>query len=83
MLSVTNLIVTVVCSILLTLDFGCSALPSRGLKNRLRERVHIGSSDPPNFLTKGQSYKSVIGDTLVLPCEVKNLGKSLLFYYLP
>lgn len=29
----------------------------------------------PRFLSRGHTYRSVIGETLVLPCEVENLGK--------
>lgn len=29
----------------------------------------------PHFLSRGQTYRSVVGDTLVLPCEVEDLGK--------
>ena len=29
----------------------------------------------PRFLSRGQTYRAVIGDTLALPCEVDNLGE--------
>lgn len=29
----------------------------------------------PRFLSRGHTYRSVVGDTLVLPCEVENLGE--------
>lgn len=29
----------------------------------------------PKFLSRGQTFRAVIGDTLVLPCEVQDLGK--------
>lgn len=28
----------------------------------------------PKFMSRGQTYRAVIGDTLVLPCEVQDLG---------
>uniref|UniRef100_A0A0A9XXI1 Lachesin n=1 Tax=Lygus hesperus TaxID=30085 RepID=A0A0A9XXI1_LYGHE len=34
----------------------------------------------PRFVTKGQNYRVVIGDTLVLPCEVENLGSYVLLW---
>ena len=30
----------------------------------------------PKFITKGHLYKAVIGDTIILPCKVKDLGES-------
>lgn len=29
---------------------------------------------PPKFITRGHLYKTVIGDTIILPCKVKDLG---------
>lgn len=29
----------------------------------------------PRFLSRGHTYRAVVGDTLILPCEVENLGK--------
>lgn len=29
---------------------------------------------PPKFVTRGHLYKAVIGDTIILPCKVKDLG---------
>ncbi|XP_014256573.2 MAM domain-containing glycosylphosphatidylinositol anchor protein 2-like isoform X2 [Cimex lectularius] len=34
----------------------------------------------PRFTTRGQNYRVVIGDTLVLPCEVENLGTYVLLW---
>lgn len=33
------------------------------------------TATPPRFLSRGHTYRAVVGDTLVLPCEVQNLGK--------
>ncbi|CAD6994398.1 unnamed protein product [Ceratitis capitata] len=27
----------------------------------------------PHFLSRGHTYRAVVGDTLVLPCQVENL----------
>jgi len=29
----------------------------------------------PRFLSRGHTYRAVVGDTLVLPCQVENLGE--------
>jgi hypothetical protein len=29
----------------------------------------------PKFITRGHLYKAIIGDTIVLPCKVKDLGE--------
>ena len=29
----------------------------------------------PRFTSRGHTYRAVVGDTLILPCEVENLGK--------
>ncbi|XP_054285081.1 lachesin-like isoform X1 [Macrosteles quadrilineatus] len=34
----------------------------------------------PRFLSRGQTYRVVIGDTLVLPCEVEDLGDFVLLW---
>lgn len=34
---------------------------------------------PPKFVTRGHLYKAVIGDTIVLPCKVKDLGEHEFF----
>jgi hypothetical protein len=33
-----------------------------------------GPTPPPKFITRGHLYKAVIGDTIILPCKVKDLG---------
>ncbi|XP_052863574.1 limbic system-associated membrane protein [Anopheles cruzii] len=44
-----------------------------------------GSSAPnnglvPRFTSRGHTYRAVVGDTLVLPCEVENLGTLVLLW---
>lgn len=34
------------------------------------------STVSPKFLSRGQLYKAIIGDTIILPCRVQNLGKN-------
>lgn len=29
----------------------------------------------PRFTSRGQTYRAVLGDTLVLPCEIQNVGE--------
>ncbi|XP_077283152.1 limbic system-associated membrane protein-like [Arctopsyche grandis] len=38
------------------------------------------SEDGPKFLSRGQTYRAVIGDTLLLPCQVQNLGSLVLLW---
>ena len=41
--------------------------------------MHSASDVPtpaPKFITKGHLYKAVIGDTIILPCKVKDLGET-------
>ncbi|XP_066907483.1 lachesin isoform X2 [Halyomorpha halys] len=38
------------------------------------------ASNLPRFMTRGQNYRVVNGDTLVLPCEVENLGNYVLLW---
>ncbi|CAO1425000.1 unnamed protein product [Diamesa hyperborea] len=35
---------------------------------------------PPKFVTRGHLYKAVIGDTIILPCKVKDLGSYVLLW---
>lgn len=34
-----------------------------------------GPTPAPKFITRGHLYKAVIGDTIILPCKVKDLGQ--------
>ncbi|XP_063236622.1 lachesin isoform X2 [Bacillus rossius redtenbacheri] len=42
--------------------------------------VSVSSAGAPRFLSRGQTYRAVIGDTLVLPCEVENIGSYVLLW---
>lgn len=37
-------------------------------------------TDEPQFITKGHLYRAVVGDTIILPCKVKNLGSYILLW---
>ncbi len=41
----------------------------------------LASTAAPRFLSRGHTYRAVVGDTLVLPCEVENLGKWIMDPY--
>lgn len=50
-------------------NFDLSAVPGT---------IYSGSGDPsipPRFISRGNTFKVVLGDTVTLPCEVQNLGK--------
>ena len=32
-------------------------------------------SSAPKFISRGQSYRAVIGDTIILPCATQDLGE--------
>ncbi|CAD7084484.1 unnamed protein product [Hermetia illucens] len=40
----------------------------------------VGPTQPPRFLSRGHTYRAVVGDTLALPCEVENLGSFVLLW---
>ncbi|XP_063706931.1 protein amalgam [Culicoides brevitarsis] len=40
----------------------------------------LSASDVPRFLSRGHTYRAVVADTLILPCEVENLGKLVLLW---
>ncbi|KAH8284326.1 hypothetical protein KR018_009356 [Drosophila ironensis] len=39
----------------------------------------MGASQP-RFLSRGHTYRAVVGDTLVLPCQVENIGNFVLLW---
>ncbi|XP_073988666.1 klingon isoform X2 [Rhodnius prolixus] len=64
-----------------------SRVPDGGDHLKLREDKNLASAlsnlaptPSPRFVTRGQNYRVVIGDTLVLPCEVENLGTYVLLW---
>ncbi|XP_071447644.1 lachesin-like isoform X2 [Hetaerina americana] len=52
-----------------------------GNDRRSSSSVDAGINIPqPRFLSRGQTFRVVIGDTLVLPCEVENLGSYVVLW---
>lgn len=33
------------------------------------------STSQPRFISQGHTYRAVVGESLLLPCEVENIGK--------
>jgi len=68
---------------ILILSLSCSVLFSgsntRSLGNGQQSVAASSSSSltapQPRFLSRGNTYRSVVGDTLVLPCQVEHLGE--------
>ncbi|XP_037819255.1 netrin receptor DCC [Lucilia sericata] len=53
------------------------ATNSRPLSNAPQSSL---SGPQPRFLSRGHTYRAVVGDTLVLPCQVENLGTFVLLW---
>lgn len=39
------------------------------------DKKPLAATATPRFLSRGHTYRAVVGETLTLPCEVENLGK--------
>ncbi|XP_039279416.1 limbic system-associated membrane protein isoform X1 [Nilaparvata lugens] len=70
-------------SLLLSIFFffcsvNCSAIPARASSNQQSQPQQVTAA--PKFMSRGQTYRAVIGDTLVLPCEVQDLGSYVLLW---
>lgn len=50
-----------------------------GLCQNFNARYDV-ETDEPQFMTKGHLYRAVVGDTIILPCKVKNLGSYILLW---
>uniref|UniRef100_A0A8D8LHE8 Lachesin n=1 Tax=Cacopsylla melanoneura TaxID=428564 RepID=A0A8D8LHE8_9HEMI len=59
---------------------GRGVLSSPAHNNRGQPASVIGATQAPKFTSRGQTYRVVIGDTLVLPCEVENMGSYVLLW---
>lgn len=44
--------------------------------------IYGGGLSPPKFISKGDVFKVVLGDSVILPCQVQDLGKFLIFLLL-
>ncbi|KAH8310452.1 hypothetical protein KR044_001419 [Drosophila immigrans] len=56
---------------------------TRSLSNGAQSVAASSSSmaaPQPRFLSRGNTYRSVVGDTLVLPCQVEHLGNFVLLW---
>ncbi|XP_055699736.1 protein amalgam isoform X1 [Phlebotomus papatasi] len=51
-----------------------------GNSNRGNNNKPTQSTLAPRFVTRGHTYRAVVGDTLMLPCEVENLGSFVLLW---
>uniref|UniRef100_A0A182LSX2 Uncharacterized protein n=1 Tax=Anopheles culicifacies TaxID=139723 RepID=A0A182LSX2_9DIPT len=52
--------------------------PSTGSSSNSKASSVPSNGLVPRFISRGHTYRAVVGDTLVLPCEVENLGEYLL-----
>ncbi|XP_041452317.1 neuronal growth regulator 1 [Drosophila obscura] len=64
-----------------------AAISNRGSNSRSMSNVQQSAAAPssltaslPRFLSRGHTYRAVVGDTLVLPCQVENLGNFVLLW---
>ncbi|XP_017052573.1 neurotrimin [Drosophila ficusphila] len=64
-----------------------AAISNRGSNSRSMSNVQqsaVGASTltatMPRFMSRGHTYRAVVGDTLVLPCQVDNLGNFVLLW---
>lgn len=55
-----------------------AAISSRGSSSKSVSSSNNGLV--PRFISRGHTYRAVVGDTLVLPCEVENLGTLVLLW---
>ncbi|KAH8313249.1 hypothetical protein KR067_003041 [Drosophila pandora] len=56
---------------------------SRSMSNVAQSAASASSSltaPQPRFMSRGHTYRAVVGDTLVLPCQVENLGNFVLLW---
>ncbi|XP_067618754.1 uncharacterized protein klg [Eurosta solidaginis] len=59
-----------------------AAISNRGTNTRpmTTSQTSSMSGTQPRFLSRGHTYRAVVGDTLVLPCQVENLGNFVLLW---
>ncbi|XP_050318083.1 hemicentin-2 [Bactrocera neohumeralis] len=82
------------CPILIVISLACilhagllwhgasAAISNRGTNTRPMSTSQTSSMSgvQPHFLSRGHTYRAVVGDTLVLPCQVENLGNFVLLW---
>ncbi|XP_037028258.1 protein amalgam [Bradysia coprophila] len=68
-----------ICLLLLCCLAHCLVTTEAAISNRANNKA-LASTAAPRFLSRGHTYRAVVGDTLVLPCEVENLGGLVLLW---
>ncbi|CRL05848.1 CLUMA_CG018874, isoform A [Clunio marinus] len=71
--------------ILVCIIFSRQFVNGKSIDNSLIQEYqqHLEYDNPaslPKFLSRGQSYRAVIGDTIVLPCVTQDLGRNILLW---
>ncbi|XP_075146285.1 klingon [Haematobia irritans] len=62
-------------------DSAAAAISNRATNSRtLSNSPQSVAGNQPRFLSRGHTYRAVVGDTLVLPCQVENLGNFVLLW---
>ncbi|XP_058119002.1 hemicentin-1 isoform X1 [Anopheles ziemanni] len=57
-----------------------AVISSRGSSSSSKSSSSPNNGLVPRFISRGHTYRAVVGDTLVLPCEVENLGTLVLLW---
>ncbi|XP_049279748.1 MAM domain-containing glycosylphosphatidylinositol anchor protein 1 isoform X2 [Anopheles funestus] len=57
-----------------------AVISSRGSSSNSKASSAPNNGLVPRFISRGHTYRAVVGDTLVLPCEVENLGTLVLLW---
>ncbi|XP_035904179.1 neural cell adhesion molecule 1 isoform X2 [Anopheles stephensi] len=57
-----------------------AVISSRGSSSNSKTSSLPNNGLVPRFISRGHTYRAVVGDTLVLPCEVENLGTLVLLW---
>ncbi|KAL9897501.1 klingon isoform 2-T6 [Glossina fuscipes fuscipes] len=57
-----------------------ASISNRATNSRPLSNAPPANGPQPRFLSRGHTYRAVVGDTLVLPCQVENLGNFVLLW---
>uniref|UniRef100_A0A1I8P5A6 Protein CEPU-1 n=1 Tax=Stomoxys calcitrans TaxID=35570 RepID=A0A1I8P5A6_STOCA len=77
------IVITLICLLhsCLLWNSAAAAISNRATNSRpLSNSPQSVTGNQPRFLSRGHTYRSVVGDTLVLPCQVENLGNFVLLW---
>ncbi|XP_038115404.1 hemicentin-1 isoform X1 [Culex quinquefasciatus] len=77
---VATLVVLASCCCLSRLPTTDAAISNRGSSSSKGLSSSPNNGLVPRFTSRGHTYRAVVGDTLVLPCEVENLGTLVLLW---